>query len=954
MRPSMKQLSSRLKRRFHPEEQDSTDTSKLPGPQPEAPSAATNSRPPDSTSPGKASEQIYHPAMSSSYKPNKHSWKPSMVSSASVFSDVASNSKASTAKSSFGAALPREPPSIYDKACVRDTIGRFKPPNIGSSTASGANHGIPPSYPEFGSLPYQGSDGVAPIDYSSIESQVYPPLGYTPLFIPGSQPPPDFWGGHAPQPFLPWSTLPPAQPSQPGQSAQSTQFAPFLNQIQSLGLSNGMPFPQEYAQAAHWYGPKLPSGEPVVRETVTDDETSYNNRESSEGLEQPVVEGSLVEEVSKALEPLQQFVRRCVSRQCAKCHQKLAMGIDDVGDVASSWATIATSPNISGAKDQIVVLGWKCQDAKCPALTCPGCGSDGADMIVSGQSSTFQIAGVKVTTYWCCDEARLAAIWALGCGYNTRSMSKPPPASQATNGTGEPAESSLLPAARPKGVGYGGKSKGYSHPTTFYNAAFLPVASPAPQKTVNSGVDIRREAKFRLMASLLPSYKLGNFFDMSPPDLVPLILSRSLVVEQAAAMLSNDSIDEIAMHRYGLYDAMLDFFDAVGDHYATAGLAYNKRELYHRGDGRLLFISYDMCKSKARMVSKDTGKSLLELLGKLAAQAQTVVRHASANPAVFSTREGQQVLKLSERLVEVSATHTASAQRLQTEMDTSPVEPKINFAEWHSNNCVSDVPDERVLHNFTFSTQAERGVATAPATYGRMRRLITELSTLQTSLPEGIFIRHGSSRLDVMKVLIIGPKGTPYEHGLFEFDLWCTQTYPKDPPFMKFKTTNGGKVRFNPNLYEDGTICLSLLGTWAGEPWRANQSTILQVLVSIQSMIFCEHPWYNEPGRENSDGKTGKTQSARYNNEVRNWTLRHALLPWVDPSSAKGKGKRAITAPNESLPSLWQETAQVYLQANAKDVIESSRLAALNCKSATLQDAVKTVSAAFRAQGYSH
>ncbi len=55
-----------------------------------------------------------------------------------------------------------------------------------------------------------------------------------------------------------------------------------------------------------------------------------------------------------------------------------------------------------------------------------------------------------------------------------------------------------------------------------------------------------------------------------------------------------------------------------------------------------------------------------------------------------------------------------------------------------------------------------------------------------------------------MKVLIIGPKGTPYEHGLFEFDLFCPSNFPNAPPNMLFRTTGGGRVRFNPNLYNCG------------------------------------------------------------------------------------------------------------------------------------------------------
>ena len=49
---------------------------------------------------------------------------------------------------------------------------------------------------------------------------------------------------------------------------------------------------------------------------------------------------------------------------------------------------------------------------------------------------------------------------------------------------------------------------------------------------------------------------------------------------------------------------------------------------------------------------------------------------------------------------------------------------------------------------------------------------------------------------------------------------------------VKFRTTGRGQVRFNPNLYKDGKVCLSLLGTWPGaqgEQWSKQISTIIQV-----------------------------------------------------------------------------------------------------------------------------
>ena len=73
-----------------------------------------------------------------------------------------------------------------------------------------------------------------------------------------------------------------------------------------------------------------------------------------------------------------------------------------------------------------------------------------------------------------------------------------------------------------------------------------------------------------------------------------------------------------------------------------------------------------------------------------------------------------------------------------------------------------------------------------------------------------------------MKVMIMGAAGTPYAHGAFVFDLFFPNNYPQSPPKCLLTTTGGGTVRFNPNLYNTGNVCLSLLGTWSGfqtETW---------------------------------------------------------------------------------------------------------------------------------------
>ena len=63
-----------------------------------------------------------------------------------------------------------------------------------------------------------------------------------------------------------------------------------------------------------------------------------------------------------------------------------------------------------------------------------------------------------------------------------------------------------------------------------------------------------------------------------------------------------------------------------------------------------------------------------------------------------------------------------------------------------------------------------------------------------------------------MNCLIVGPFDTPYEGGFFHFVIRFGPEYPLQPPRVRFLTTSNGTVRFNPNLYSNGKVCLSILG----------------------------------------------------------------------------------------------------------------------------------------------
>jgi ubiquitin-protein ligase len=136
-----------------------------------------------------------------------------------------------------------------------------------------------------------------------------------------------------------------------------------------------------------------------------------------------------------------------------------------------------------------------------------------------------------------------------------------------------------------------------------------------------------------------------------------------------------------------------------------------------------------------------------------------------------------------------------------------------------------------------------------------------------------------SSLCDVL--ITEGPEETPYANGCFLFDIGMAN-YPKKAPSVKFLTTGHGRVRFNPNLYNCGKVCLSLLGTWSGPGWQANQSTLLQVLVSIQGLILVPDPFYNEPGFERGRGKPDFIKrSDTYNRNIRKNTLQHGISDFL-------------------------------------------------------------------------
>ncbi|KAL3634678.1 hypothetical protein CASFOL_021732 [Castilleja foliolosa] len=163
--------------------------------------------------------------------------------------------------------------------------------------------------------------------------------------------------------------------------------------------------------------------------------------------------------------------------------------------------------------------------------------------------------------------------------------------------------------------------------------------------------------------------------------------------------------------------------------------------------------------------------------------------------------------------------------------------------------CIIDFPHFDIVpiatdHHYLGSEQSVDINASSPV----HRHIMKEWKILEgaKNLPDSIYVQAYETRIDLMRAVIIGSPGTPYHDGLFIFDICLPHDYPNQPPKVHY-ISHG--YRLNPNLYEIGKVCLSLINTWRGdedEMWTP-KSTILQTLVSIQGLVLNDNPYFNEP-----------------------------------------------------------------------------------------------------------
>lgn len=159
-----------------------------------------------------------------------------------------------------------------------------------------------------------------------------------------------------------------------------------------------------------------------------------------------------------------------------------------------------------------------------------------------------------------------------------------------------------------------------------------------------------------------------------------------------------------------------------------------------------------------------------------------------------------------------------------------------------------------------------------------IRRILSDLRDIESSdlsNHNGIFYEYNDKNIFNIRFLIIGPEETPYQNGFFFFDVTFPDDYPFSPPSVKYKT-NGYGTRFNPNLYRNGKVCLSILNTWDGPGWSPC-NTISTVMLSILGLVLTKDPIRNEPGF----GDCKQLTSQVYNAIIEHESLRIGVIDMI-------------------------------------------------------------------------
>jgi hypothetical protein len=446
----------------------------------------------------------------------------------------------------------------------------------------------------------------------------------------------------------------------------------------------------------------------------------------------------LPQQISNDIEQLQLFIKEAWDTSCHRCNANITREID-VKVTISQWF------NDSHESGDTSISTRTC--GKCGAVTCLGCGE------AARKSEPRKMNDHYMS--WCCLDGRILTLWMILCRFDMieielRALNQQ--SKQSNQGRRSGNTSSGI-----SGVGYAAPR---NDPWSMMTGRAWAPSNDMP------GVQLKEENPYLeyfvrwimdVVAFTLPCSQAK--------DLLPVLLAMlelSLVIDKAAELLRNDSLDDI-MNRSKVYLSVLNLVEKIGKHQVLLRLVQDDRFSKIRSSGLqnmsfpVDFFGFTKTPEQLLVLANDSkSQSLAKRLENLAIQSELILDVPGSEPGLK-----QMCQQISSVYKSIRKAESASAAKL----------PKELWSDFHKANSLTF--NDVILADFLTPLRIESGQIERQLQYSRTitdrnKRILSECANMRTSLDEGTFVIVAESRPDMMRALMIGPEDTPYANGLFE------------------------------------------------------------------------------------------------------------------------------------------------------------------------------------------
>ena len=144
-----------------------------------------------------------------------------------------------------------------------------------------------------------------------------------------------------------------------------------------------------------------------------------------------------------------------------------------------------------------------------------------------------------------------------------------------------------------------------------------------------------------------------------------------------------------------------------------------------------------------------------------------------------------------------------------------------------------------------------------------------------------------------MRVCFKGPKGTPYDNGIYYFDIVLKDDYPSSKPLVTFMT----KI-FHPNIeLNSGKVCLYYINHYS------QYNTLSELILIIYNLLAKPNfdDLLNPLAKKEDYEKTASEYNDKYANKLKNWTTYNFIPIIIIVNDKKGKQTLITIQLNEKI-----------------------------------------------------